>query len=261
MRISASAVLFALWCIFIIVGAQVFETTADKIDLFALNEMPSDEHLLGTDALGRDMLAALLVGGQTSLTIGFAAACVSLVSGTVIGMTSAYYGGLLDTFLMRLLDTMRAVPTLLLLLFWQAMTEPSYLSVIVILGAVGWLYTARIVRSETHIHAAREHVLAARMMGIGSLTIIRRHILPYCADRLRILFLLELSGAMTMEAAISFLGMGLPPHMPSPGTMLSHAMSGVLLGNWWQAFLPGAMLVITLVLVHACILSIKRQAR
>ena len=261
MRISIPVILLGLWCIFLIVGAEVFEQAADKIDLFAINELPSDAHPLGTDSLGRDMLAALLVGGQTSLTIGLAAACISLVSGTVIGMTSAYYGGLADTFLMRLLDTMRAVPTLLLLLFWQAMTEPSYLSVIIILGAVGWLYTARIIRSETHIHASREHVLAARMMGIDSATIIRRHILPYCADRLRILFLLELSGAMTMEAAISFLGMGLPPHMPSPGTMLSHAMSGVLLGNWWQALLPGMMLVITLVLIHSCIVSLKRRTR
>lgn len=261
MRIPLPVILFALWCFVIGVGAHVCEDIAGQIDIFAVNELPSTAHLLGTDALGRDMLAALFVGARTSLAIGLAAAVISLVSGTAIGMVSAYYGGWFDTCLMRLLDTMRAVPTLLFLLFWQAMTEPSYLSVIVILGAVGWLYTARIIRSETHIHAASEHVLAARMMGIGGLTIIRRHILPYCAGRIRILFLLELSGAMTMEAAISFLGMGLPPYMPSPGTMLSHAMSGVLLGYWWQAFLPGAVLVITLILVHGCVVTMKKEAQ
>ena len=260
MRFSIPGVLLALWCFVIFFGAHIVEPRAGIIDLTAINELPSSAHFLGTDALGRDMLVTLLVGGQTSFIIGIMAAVIALVSGTTIGMLGAYYGGWFDTCLMRILDTMRAVPTLLLLLFWQAMTEPSFIGVAVILGAVGWLYTARIVRSETHIHATREHVLAARMMGIGSFTIIRRHILPYCAGRIRILFLLELSGAMAMEAAISFLGMGLPPYMPSPGTMLAHAMNGVLLGHWWQAMLPGMMLVITLVLVHACIVSMKKEA-
>lgn len=259
MRWSTPLVLLLIWCIVLLLGGEVAAERAGNIDLFAMNQLPSVKHPLGTDALGRDMLTALLVGGKTSLTIGLTAAVIAVVGGTAVGIVSGYRGGAIDTALMRLLDTMRAVPTLLLLLFWQAMTEPSLGGVAVILGAVGWLYTARIVRAETHIHRESAHVQAARMMGIDSFTIITRHILPYTAERIRILFLLELSGAMTMEAAISFLGMGLPLHLPSPGTMLNHAMGGVLVGHWWQAFLPGAMLVATLVLVHACIATMKND--
>lgn len=259
MRWSTPMVLFGIWCIVLLLGGEVAAERADTIDLFAMNQLPSARHPLGTDALGRDMLTALLVGGKTSLTIGLSAALMAVVGGTLVGTVSGYVGGALDMALMRLLDTMRAVPTLLLLLFWQAMTDPSLGGVAFILGAVGWLYTARVIRAETHIYRECAHVQVAQMMGIGTWTILWRHILPYTAERIRILFLLELSGAMAMEAAISFLGMGLPLHLPSPGTMLNHAMSGVLLGHWWQAFLPGAMLVITLVLVHGCIAAMKRD--
>lgn len=261
MRWTTPLVLLLIWCIVLLLGGDVAAGRAGEIDLFAMNELPSRRHPLGTDALGRDMLTALLVGGKTSLSIGLAAAVASIVGGTAVGIACGYLGGKIDTALMRLLDTMRAVPTLLLLLFWQSMTEPSLGGVAFILGAVGWLYTARIIRAETHIHRESAHVQAAQMMGLGAFTIVTRHILPYTAERIRILFLLELSGAMTMEAAISFLGMGLPLHLPSPGTMLNQAMGGILIGHWWQAFLPGAMLVMTLVLVHACIAAMKKNDR
>ena len=127
MRLSLPVVLLALWCFVIFFGAHIVESRAGIIDLTAINELPSSAHLLGTDSLGRDMLVTLLVGGQTSLTIGIMASLIVLVSGTTVGMLGAYYGGWFDTCLMRMLDTMRAVPTLLLLLFWQAMTEPSFI--------------------------------------------------------------------------------------------------------------------------------------
>lgn len=259
MRWSTPLVLFLIWCAVLLLGGEVAAGRAGQLDLMAMNELPTARHPLGTDALGRDMLTALLVGGRTSLVIGLGAAIMAVVGGTLVGTIGGYVGGKVDVVLMRLLDTMRAVPTLLLLLFWQAMTEPSLAGVAFILGAVGWLYTARVVRAETHIYRESAHVQAARMMGIDTLTIIRRHILPYTAERIRILFLLELSGAMTMEAAISFLGMGLPLHLPSPGTMLNQAMGGILIGHWWQALLPAAMLVVTLVLVHGCIATMRRN--
>lgn len=259
MRWSTPLVLLGIWCIVLLLGGEVAAQRAGEIDLWAMNQLPSARHPLGTDSLGRDMLTTLLVGGRTSLLIGLGAAIMAVVGGTFVGTVSGYVGGKVDTVLMRLLDTMRAVPTLLLLLFWQAMSVPSLGGVAFILGAVGWLYTARVVRAETHIYRESAHVQAARMMGIDRWTIIRRHILPYTAERIRILFLLELSGAMSMEAAISFLGMGLPLHQPSPGTMLNHAMGGILIGHWWQALLPGAMLVMTLILVHACIASMRRN--
>ncbi len=259
-RLSPAGAMLLVWCLVLLLGGQLVTDTAGIVTLSEANQLPSARHWLGTDALGRDLLANLLVGGRTALGIGFLAAVGALVLGAAVGMLGAYRGGWLDAALMRLLDTMRAVPTLLLLLFWQSMAAPSLWNVTIILVLVGWLYTARVIRSETLELKEREHVLAAKMMGLSDAVILVRHILPYASGRLRILFLMEFSGAMVMETSISFLGLGLPANIPSPGTMLHQAMSGVLSGYWWQAALPGMVLVVTLCLLHACVVSIKKKA-
>lgn len=250
-----------LWAVLLIVGGQICSGNAEIVSLTMHNRPPSSNALLGTDQLGRDVLARILVGGRISLFVGLGSAMLAIFIGTLAGLIAGYYGGIVDNILMRFLDAVKAIPTLILLIFWQSLSQPSLLNVIVIIGGVSWLQPARIIRSEVLSLKEREHIAAAKAIACPAYLILLRHILPYCGSRLNVLFILEFSRAVLMETTLSFLGLGLPSHIPSLGNMLSNGLNAINWGYWWQVLFPGITLVISIILIHACGVEFGKENR
>jgi peptide/nickel transport system permease protein len=195
----------------------------NEIDLFNITAQPSEAHVLGTDELGRDELSRLLSGGRISLFVGVGAALISTAIGIVVGTVSGFYGGWIDTLLMRFVDLMLAFPAIFLLLILFAMYGSSVFSVVLFLGVFSWMWLARVIRGEFKSLKARDFVEAARSIGVPNGIIIRRHLLPNVMAAIIVATTLNIAYAMLAEAALSFLGFGVPPETPTWGNMLNTA--------------------------------------
>ncbi|MEZ4529518.1 MAG: ABC transporter permease [Thermomicrobiales bacterium] len=216
----------------------------NEIDLFNIKAPPSREHLLGTDALGRDVLSRLLYGGRMSLAIGVAAAVICVVVGMLFGAVSGYYGGWVDGAIMRFVDLMLAFPSIFLLLIIAAMFEGiSVWGVILFMGLFSWMWLTRIVRGEFLSLKQREFVEAARSIGTPNSQIIRRHLLPNVIGAIVVTFTLDVALFMLYEAGLSFLGFGVPPGIPTWGNMLSESRTDYL-SDPLLAILPGIALTL-----------------
>jgi peptide/nickel transport system permease protein len=216
----------------------------NEIDLFNIKAPPSREHLLGTDALGRDVLSRLLYGGRMSLAIGVAAAAICTVVGILLGAISGYYGGWVDGAIMRFVDLMLAFPSIFLLLIIAAMFEGiSVWGVIFFLGLFSWMWLTRIVRGEFLSLKKREFVEAARSIGTPDAQIIRRHLLPNVIGVIVVTFTLDVALFMLAEAGLSFLGFGVPPGIPTWGNMLSESRTDYL-SDPLLAIIPGVALTL-----------------
>jgi peptide/nickel transport system permease protein len=179
--------------------------------------------VLGTDELGRDELSRLLFGGRISLFVAVGAALISTLIGIVVGTVSGFYGGWIDTLLMRFVDLMLAFPAIFLLLIMFAMYGSSVLSVVLFLGVFSWMWLARVIRGEFKSLKERDFVEAARSIGVPNGIIIRRHLLPNVMAAIIVSTTLNIAYAMLSEAALSFLGFGVPPETPTWGNMLNTA--------------------------------------
>lgn len=216
----------------------------NEIDLFNIKAPPSREHLLGTDALGRDVFSRLLYGGRMSLAIGVAAAVICTVVGVLLGAIAGYYGGWIDGALMRFVDLMLAFPSIFLLLIIAAMFEGiSVWGVIFFLGLFSWMWLTRIVRGEFLSLKKREFVEAARSIGTPDGQIIRRHLLPNVIGVIVVTFTLDVALFMLAEAGLSFLGFGVPPGIPTWGNMLSESRTDYL-SEPLLAVVPGVALTL-----------------
>jgi peptide/nickel transport system permease protein len=195
----------------------------NEIDLFNITAQPSEAHVLGTDELGRDELSRLLYGGRISLSVGVGAALISTLLGIIVGAIAGFYGGRVDTLLMRFVDLMLAFPAIFLLLILFAMYGSSVLSVIVFLGVFSWMWLARVIRGEFMSLKQRDFIEAARAIGVPNGPIIRRHLLPNVMAAIIVSATLNIAYAMLAEATLSFLGFGVPPETPTWGNMLNAA--------------------------------------
>ena len=195
----------------------------DEQDLFNIKAPASSEHWLGTDELGRDELSRLIYGGRVSLTVGVAAALVSTVVGIVVGAVAGYYGGWLDTVLMRFVDLMLAFPAIFLLLIVFSIRGSSVASVILFLGFFGWMWLARVIRGQFLALKEQEFVEAARAIGVPDGRLIVRHLLPNVVAAIIVSTTLSIAYNMIAEATLSFLGFGVPPGTPTWGNMLNAA--------------------------------------
>lgn len=204
---------------------------------------PMPGHPLGTDALGRDELLRLMLGGQLSLIIGFIAAVVSMVVGTLYGMASALAGGIIDTILMRIVDVLYSIPTLFLLLLLVSMFGASPVLLTVIIIGTSWFGVTRLVRSEVLSVRSREYVEAARSMGASTWHIMLRHILPNIMGVVLVATTFQVGGAILTIAGLSFLGLGLPPPTPNWGQLLSDGMNYIYQNAWWLIYPPGLCIV------------------
>jgi|SRR5579864_583592 len=211
---------------------------------------PSRQHLLGTDDLGRDEFARVIYGGRISLLVGLTAMVVGSVIGVVLGSVAGYMGGWVDTAVMRFVDLMLSFPAIFLLLIlinWTGGRAPV-LMMIAYLGLFGWTGLARIVRAEYLALRAREFVEEARAMGAGARRIIFRHILPNAMAPILVQAAFAVAGAILAEAALDFLGFGLPPDIPTWGNLLTQA-EDYITSNPVLAVAPGVVITLTVVAV------------
>ncbi len=206
---------------------------------------PGGAHWLGTDGLGRDELARLLIGGRITLSVGIVAALVAMFIGTLYGAISGYYGGWVDSILMRVVDVFLSVPTLFLLLFLAALFNGSVLTLMLVIGFTAWLGPARLVRGEVLTLKERLYVEAARSSGAGDLRIIFRHIVPNAMGTIITTTTFMVASAMLAETALSYLGIGVRLPVPSWGNLLSGAQSDLFARAYWLILPPGLAILIT----------------
>ncbi len=214
------------------------------IDVSLRLRPPSLSYPLGTDDLGRDVLARILYGGRISLLVGFVAVGIASTIGTVLGALAGYYGRWVDGVIMRFVDIMLCFPSFFLILAVVAFLEPSIWNIMAIIGLTGWMGVARLVRAEFLSLRERDFVLAARAAGARDRRIIFLHILPNALSPLLVSATLGVAGAILTESALSFLGIGVQPPTPSWGNML--IVGKQTLGSaWWLSAFPGLAILLT----------------
>jgi oligopeptide/dipeptide ABC transporter ATP-binding protein len=215
-------------------------STSENITINDIYNPPSAAHWLGTDDAGKDVLSNFFFGARVSLTVGFFAAFISVVIGGVMGIVAGFYGGRVENILMRFTDVMLVIPDLPLMVVIVALTKPSLLNIIFVIGLLGWTTTSRIVRSQTLAVKSRKFVLRARAIGAGNGHIIRHHILPLVMPLLVVNAILVISLAILDESTLSFLGLGDPTSL-SWGQMLNFAFGrgAMSAGAWWALVVPG----------------------
>jgi peptide/nickel transport system permease protein len=202
------------------------------------------EHLLGTDHLGRDMLSRLIYGARVSVVVGFTSVIIAGAVGTGLGIVSGYLGGWVDQVIMRITDTWLALPALTFAIFLAAVVGPSEMNIIIIFGVVFWTRYARVIRGEVLSLKEREFVRLAVVAGCSNWTIMRRHILVNVVNTAIVLGTLMLGQVILAEAALSFLGVGVPPPKPAWGLMLADGKKGMMSGYWWLTVLPGMCIML-----------------
>ena len=214
------------------------------MDLSAASQPPGGAHPLGTDALGRDVLAMILHGGRTSLFIGICSAAISALVGSVYGSAAALCPGWLHDLLMRGAELLLSLPGILLAILLQAALGPaSPLTLCLVIGLTSWMEIAKVVRSEVLQMRNQEYILSARSMGAGFFYLLWRHLLPGFFSSIAFLVVSGVGAAIGMEATLSFLGIGLPVEAVSWGSLLQASQRSLLSGDWWMILLPGAVLL------------------
>ena len=215
---------------------------------------PSIVFVLGTDDLGRDVLSRVMYGARVSCAIGVLSALGALLIGAGVGIAAGWTGGWTDALLMRSTDVILAVPSVLLAIGCIAALGSSWPVVVLVLVATGWMGVARIVRAEVTSVREKEFILAARMLSVPSLRIIRRHVLPNIMPVLTTAGVLQFAGAVLAEAALGFLGLGIGPPTASWGNMMGEA-TGYLSSGWWVGAFPGALLSAVVIAAHVLVES------
>jgi peptide/nickel transport system permease protein len=232
---------------FCFLGPLVYDTDQVHTNLREANLEPGAGHPLGTDSVGHDVLGRLMVGGQSSILVGLGAAAIAIVLGVAWGAVSGYVGGWVDSFMMRIVDALLALPGLLILMLLATIFRPSVPMLIVVLGLGSWLGPARFVRGETLSLREREYVQAVRLMGGGPIRALYRHIVPNTFGTILVNATFQVADAILAIAALSFLGLGIPPPAATWGGMLTDGLSYSLAGYWWLIYPPGICIVIVVI--------------
>ncbi|MCC2662204.1 MAG: peptide transporter permease [Geminicoccaceae bacterium] len=227
-----------------IVGPFLLPFTDTFIDIRQRFAPPlSGAHVLGTDQLGRDMLARLLMAGRISLAVGFAAMAISMVIGVCVGLVAGYYGGAIGAVLMRFVDAMLCFPSIFLLLAVSAFIHPGVETIILLIAFTAWMEVARIVEAQIKALRERDFAVAAEALGASDARVMIRELLPNAIAPIVVAATLNVAHAILAESYISFLGYGIQPPTPSWGNMLDNAQ-GYLTSAPWLAMLPGAMITL-----------------
>jgi peptide/nickel transport system permease protein len=205
---------------------------------------PGSHFLLGTDEAGRDVLSRLIFGARVSLLVGVVATGLASLIGVAVGTAAGYFGGLVESILMRLTDTVMSFPILLFCVALIAVTGPSVRNVVLVIAFAYWTYLARVVRSQVLSLKEREFVNAARTLGVGPLTIVRRHIMPHLLPTIIVYGTLGIATSILIEASLSFLGIGVPLPQASWGEMISEGQQYFQTAPW-LLIVPGVALILT----------------
>ncbi|QQE81441.1 ABC transporter permease [Alicyclobacillus sp. SO9] len=232
------------------VGPLVYPASPYDTHLQVILHSPTPSFPLGTNNLGRNELARLMLGGQTSLEVGFTAAAAAMVVGVIYGMVSGFYGGWLDIVLMRIIDLLRAIPNLFLLIFLDSVVRPSAVLLVVLISLTSWHGISRLVRGEVLSLKNEPFVEAARIAGASRLRIILRHFVPNTFGTILVAATFMVADAVLLVAGLSFLGLGLPPPAPNWGAMLANSMSYLPDNTWWLVYPPGLAILLTVLSIN-----------
>ncbi|MGH8800371.1 MAG: ABC transporter permease [Casimicrobiaceae bacterium] len=205
---------------------------------------------LGTDDQGRDMLSAIFYGLRISLTVGVVSTVLALALGLAVGLVAAYFGGVIETLIMRIADIQLSFPAILIALILLAVLGQGMLKIIAALVTVQWAYYARTVRSAALVEKRKEYIEAARCLALSPSRIVLRHMLPNCLPPLIVVATVQVAAAIALEATLSFLGLGLPITEPSLGLLIANGYQYLLSGKYWISFFPGIALLLTIVSIN-----------
>ena len=236
--------------LFCFVGPIIYPASAYTTHITNLMQAPSARFPLGTDDLGRNYLARLMLGGQVSLIVGFAAAVASMVIGVGYGLISGLLGGFIDGLMMRIIDVLLTIPALFVLLFLDAVFQPNAFLLTLILAITSWFGVTRLVRSEVLSLKSRDYVEASRAFGAGNWHIMVRELLPNVMGTVMVATIFQIAASIIAIATLSFLGLGLPAPAPNWGEMLSTSMNYMFQNAWWLIYPPGIALLWTLLSIN-----------
>jgi peptide/nickel transport system permease protein len=240
----AVVVLLVLFCF---IGPLFYRTNQVTVQLELKDIAPGARYPLGTDDTGFDVLGRLMVAGQSSLELGFAVAIATTVLGTAYGAIAGIAGGIVDAVMMRVVDTLLALPWLVLLLILVNYLTPNLWTIIALLSILSWLGVARLVRGEVISLRTREFVLAARTMGSTSTRIMFRHLIPNAMGVIVVSATFSIADAILALSTLSFLGLGLPPPHADWGSMLTGGLNDLFNGYWWLVYPPAVILIVTII--------------
>jgi peptide/nickel transport system permease protein len=235
---------FMLFCF---IGPLFYHTNQIATDVPIANQPPSLQHLLGTDDAGYDELGRLMVGGQITLFVALAVAVLATSFGLIWGCVAGVSGGVVDSFMMRIVDAALAIPGIFLLIFLNSILRPSVFVLIFVITALAWLVPSRLVRAEVLSLRQRPFVEASRSAGATGLRIVIRHMVPNVFGTVVVNATFQVADAVLTVAALSFLGLGIPPPAANWGSMLANGVNYTFAGYWWQIWPAGLCIVAVVV--------------
>lgn len=242
---------FASIVLLVIVGPFVAPLTPEQIDLSAKGQAPSLAHLMGTDELGRDVLARVLDGGRLTILVAVIAVGVAITLGIIVGALAGYFGGWVDNLLMRIADVFYSMPALFVVILLVALIGPGFGSIILAISAFSWMTTARLLRASILSLKKSDFVQAARGLGATDLRLIVLHILPNALAPIFVAATLGIASAVLTESALSFLGLGFQAPQATWGGLLEEAQRAVISGGqWWRGLFPGIMIFLVILSVN-----------
>jgi peptide/nickel transport system permease protein len=242
----ASIVVLILILAFCFLGPVFYHTNQTNTDLANYLCKPTGKHLLGCDDVGYDQLGRLMIGGQASIEVGFAAAVVSVLAGTLYGAISGFVGGAFDSLLMRIVDAGLSIPYIMVIIILSVIFHPSKLIMIFVIAAFYWLGVARLVRGETLTLRTREYVQAVKVIGGGGLRSVTRHIVPNAIGTIIVQGTFAVADSILILSGLGFLGLGIQPPATDWGSMLSTGLNYLQGGDyWWLIYPPGIAIIIT----------------
>lgn len=263
-RLATGSLIVLILILVIVYGVPLFLNQAQitNVDILSLKQPPSLEHWLGTDPAGRDVFGELIIGTRNSFTIGLGVTLFSSLIGIFMGIVSGYFGGLIDNICMRILDFVIVLPFLMIVITLMAIQPSFHLNLFILVFTVFlWPTMARLVRAKTLSECQKEYVSASKTLGTPDWKIILFQLLPNVGSIIIINFTLELAGNIGIESGLSYLGFGLPPSMPSLGTLISYATDPDTIQYKWWIWLPAAALILVLMLsINFVGQALKRSA-
>lgn len=237
--------IFLVFLIVLSLVAPLIPIDPTKTNVSHMSKGPSLQYLFGTDEVGRDYFIRVLHGGRISLLVGFLSMLTATTIGLIVGSVAGYFGGWIDTVLMRLLDVLSSIPWLVLVIVLSVFLKPGLTTIIIVIGCFSWMNAARLMRAETLSVKERDYVIYAQFIGKKPLSIMKQHIFPFILPTLLVSATTSMSSAIMTESALSFLGMGIQQPMSSWGSLLQTAQSSLQRAPY-MAFIPGLFIALTI---------------
>ncbi len=239
------SVIFLTLLIILSLAAPLIPIDPNATDVSNMSQPPSWTHLFGTDEVGRDYFIRVVYGGRVSLFVGVLAMITATCIGTLIGLTAGYFGGWIDSLLMRIVDVLSSIPWLVLVIVLSVFLRPGLTTIIIVIGGFSWMSIARLIRGETLAAKEREYVAYGKFIGRSAISIIFKHIFPAVLPTLIVAASASISSAIMTESALSFLGLGIQQPMASWGSLLQNAQNSLQRAPY-MAILPGLFVIFTI---------------